>query len=201
MKAGSLRLTIIIFAGAALLLLAACGTTAPTRFYLLSPMAAADHGVNTTHENGVSIAIAPVDLPEYLNRPQIVTRQNGHQVKVDEFNRWAEPLEMHVSAVLAENLSMLLDTEGIVITNRSKQADVDYYLSVQCIRFDGWPGKEARLDCRWSLGTGDDFATAHPERFSAIQPLEGSEYTDLVATLSRMLADLSREIAKIIDAD
>jgi uncharacterized lipoprotein YmbA len=142
-----------------------------------------------------------VVLPEHLNRPQIVTRQNGHQVKVDEFNRWAEPLEMHVSTILAENLSMLLGTEEIVITNRSKQVDVDYYLSVQCIRFDGWPGKAARLDCRWSLGTGDDFATAHPERFSAIQPLEGSGYTDLVATLSRMLGDLSREIANKIDAD
>jgi len=191
----------MIVAGAALLLLAACGTTAPTRFYLLSSVAEAGHGASANHKNGVSIALAPVDLPEHLNRPQIVTRQNGHQVKVDEFNRWAEPLEMHVSAILAENLSLLLGTEGIVITNRNKQADVDYHLSVQCIQFDGWSGKEARLDCRWYLGTGDDFAGAHPKRFSAIQPLEGSEYTDLVATLSRMLADLSREIAKGIDAD
>jgi uncharacterized lipoprotein YmbA len=191
----------MILAGAALLLLAACGTTAPTRFYLLSPVAEAGHGASAIHKNGVSIALAPVDLPEHLNRPQIVTRQNGHQVKVDEFNRWAEPLEMHVSAIIAENLSMLLGTEGIVITNRNKQADVDYHLSVQCIRFDGWPGKEATLDCRWYLGTGDDFAGTYPERFSATQPLEGSEYTDLVATLSRMLADLSREIAKGIDAD
>lgn len=200
MKAGSLRLTIMIFTGAALLLLTACGTTAPTRFYLLSPLAETGHGASATHKNGVSIALAPVELPEYLNRPQIVTRQNGHQVKVDEFNRWAEPLEMHVSAILAENLSMLLGTEGIVITNRNKHADVDYYLSVQCIRFDGWPGKEARLDCRWYLGTGDNFAGAEPERFSAIQPLEGAKYTDLVATLSRMLADLSREIATKFDA-
>ena len=108
---------------------------------------------------------------------------------------------MHVSTILSENLSMLLGTEGIVITNRNKQADVDYYLSVQCIRFDGQPGKEARLDCRWYLDKGDGFAIAHPQRFSAVQPLEGSAYTDLVATLSRMLADLSREIAKVIDAD
>jgi len=201
MKAGALRLTIMIIAGAALLLLAACGTTAPTRFYLLSPMAEAGHGASATHENGVSIALAPVDLPEHLNRPQIVTRQKGHQVKVDEFNRWAEPLEMHVSAILAENLSMLLDTEGIVITNRNKQADVDYHLSVQCIRFDGQPGKEARLDCRWYLGTEDDFVNAQPERFSVVHPLEGSEYKDLVAALSLMLADLSREIATAIDAE
>jgi uncharacterized lipoprotein YmbA len=201
MKAGALRLTMILFAGAAVLLLAACGTTAPTRFYLLSPMAEPDRGASATHKNRVAIALAPVDLPAYLNRPQIVTRQNGYQVKVDEFNRWAEPLEMQVSAILAENLSVLLGTEGVVITNRNQQADVDYHLSVQCIRFDGQPGKAALLDCRWHLGKGDGIAAAHPQRFSTVQPLEGSAYTDLVEALSRMLANLSREIARAIDAD
>ena len=63
MKAGALRLTMVIFTGAVVLLLAACGTTAPTRFYLLSPMAEAGRGASATHENGVSISLAPVDLP------------------------------------------------------------------------------------------------------------------------------------------
>ena len=164
-------------------------------------MAESGLGAPAAGNNRVSIVIAPVDLPEHLNRPQIVTRQNGHQVKVDEFNRWAEPLEEHVTAVLAENLSLLLGTEGIIISNRYKQIDADYHLSVQCIRFDGWPGKEAVMDCRWNLGSGDVPTGLYPERFRAVRPLEGGGYTDLVTSMSLMLKDLSREIAKEIKAE
>ena len=196
MKAGSLRLTIIIFTGVALLLLTACGTTAPTRFYLLNPMANAGKVASATNSNGVSIALALVELPEHLNRPQMVTRQNGYQVRVDEFNRWAEPLDVQVTEILAENLSLLLGTEGVVITSRFKQADFDFHLSVKFIRFDGWPEKEASLVCRWYLGAGDGSAGVHPKRFSITRPVEGNDYPDLVATLSLMLANLSREIAK-----
>jgi uncharacterized lipoprotein YmbA len=200
MKAGVLRSTIMLLTGAAFFMLTACGTTAPTRFYLMNPMADAGHVSPADGNNGVSIALVPVELPEHLNRPQIVTRQDGHQVRVDEFNRWAEPLKVHVTEILAENLSMLLGTEGVTITNRLKQAEDGFHLSVEILRFDGWLDKEATLVCRWHLGRGGEPVNAHPERFSAIRPLEGSEYADLVAVMSGMLADLSREIAKKIDA-
>ena len=201
MKSGFLRLTLMLLTGTALLLLSACGTTAPTQFYLMSPMAEAGPGTPAAGEKGVSIALAPVKLPAHLNRPQIVTRQGGHQVRVDEFNRWAEPLDIHVTEILVENLSMLLNTEGITITNRHKQTDFDYHLSIKILRFDGWPGKEATLVCRWNLGRTDEPASDHPERFSAARPVEGGGYPDLVTALSGMLADLSREIARGIDAD
>ena len=200
MKVGFLRFTIMLLIGAAIFLLTACGTTTPTQFYLLNPMADAGHGSPAAGQKGVSIALVPVALPEHLNRPQIVTRQNGHQVRVDEFHRWAEPLKVHVTEILAENLSMLLNTEGVSIIGRYKQTDVDFHLSIKIIRFDGWLGKEATLVCRWYLGKRDEPAGVHPERFSVTRPVEGNDYPDLVATLSQILADLSREIVKEIRA-
>lgn len=201
MKAGILRLHGILLTGVVFLLVASCGTTAPTRFYLMDPMADAGSGPAAAGKKGVSIALAPVVLPEHLNRPQIVTRQNSHQVRVDDFNRWAESLGAHITAIVAENLSRQLGTEGVVITNRYKQTDIDFQLSIQILRFDGWPGKEAVLDCRWYLGTGDEHAGGHPERYRITRPVEGDGYPDLVAALSRMLADLSREIAQRLAAD
>lgn len=201
MKACSLRLAIMLLAGVAFFMLTACGTTAPTRFYLMGPIGDEGAIAPASGAKAVSLALAPVELPDHLKRPQMVTRKSGHQVKVDEFNRWAEPLEVHVTAILAENLSRLLATEGVTISSRHKRADFDYHLAVNFSRFDGWPGKEARLDCRWYLGTGDAPAGAHAERFSATRPLAGSDYADLVAALSDLLADLSREIARKIDAE
>ena len=195
MTAGFLRLTILPVTCAALLLLTACGTTAPTRFYILNPVTDTDTSSPAAKNNHISIALASVTLPEHLNRPQIVTRQGGHQVRVDEYNRWAEPLDAHVTTILAENLSLILGTDRISITNRFKNSDFDYQLSVNVLRFDGWPGKEATLVCRWELGRGEESAESPPQRFSATRPVEGDDYRDLVAVLSSMLADLSREIA------
>lgn len=201
MKAGFLRLTMVMLTGTLLLLPAACGTTAPTRFYLMNPMADTSPPSRAAGEKGISVALAPVELPAHLNRPQMVTRQNGHRVRVDEFNRWAEPLEAHVTVILAENLSRLLATERVAVSRHHKHMDFDYRLAVTFIRFDGWPGKEAVLDCRWYLGKADAPAGAHAERFSTTRPLVGNDYADLVAALSQMLADLSREIALAIDGE
>jgi len=201
MTAGFLRLTILPVTCAALLLLTACGTTAPTRFYLMNPMTEAGQAPMSEGKNGISIALTSVELPEHLSRPQMVTRQNGYLVRVDEFNRWAEPLEVQVSEILAENLSMLLGTEGVLITKRYKPTEFDFHLFIKILRFDGWPGKEATLVCRWNLGTADEPADVHTERFSATRPVEGSDYPDLVAALSLVLADLSREIAQRIAAE
>ena len=195
MTAGFLRLTILPVMCAVLLLLTACGTTAPTRFYILNPVTDTDTSSPAAKNNHISIALASVTLPEHLNRPQIVTRQGGHQVRVDEYNRWAEPLDAHVTTILAENLSLILGTDRISITNRFKNSDFDYQLSVNVLRFDGWPGKEATLVCRWELGRGEESAESPPQRFSATRPVEGDDYRDLVAVLSSMLADLGREIA------
>lgn len=195
MMAGYPRLYRVLLTAITLLLLIACGTTAPTRFYILNPVADMDTSSVAAKNNHISIALTSVTLPEYLSRPQIVTRQNGHQVKVDEFNRWAEPLEAHVTAILAENLSLMLGTDRVSVANRFKTSDVAYQLSVNVLRFDGGPGKEATLVCRWELGRGDQPSESHPQRFSATRPLEGDDYPDLVAALSSMLADLSRNIA------
>jgi uncharacterized lipoprotein YmbA len=201
MTAGYPRMNRVFLTAITLLLLIACGTTAPTRFYILNPVVDTDTSSPAVKNNHISIALASVTLPEHLNRPQIVTRQGGHQVSVDEYNRWAEPLDAHVTTILAENLSLILGTDRISITNRFKNSGFDYQLSVNVLRFDGWPGKEATLVCRWELGRGDESAKSPPQRFSATRPVEGDDYPGLVAALSSMLADLSREIAQRIAAE
>ena len=195
MMAGQSKLNHMFLTAIALLLLAGCGTTAPTRFYILNPLADTGSSSPAVENEHISIALAPVKLPEHLNRPQIVTRQAGHQVSVDEFNRWAEPLDIGFTTILAENLSKLLDTDRVFITNRLKNTGFDYLLSVNVLRFHGWPGGEATLVCRWSLDKSGEPTGSDPRRFTATRPVEGNDYPALVAALSQILADLSREIA------
>ena len=56
MKAGILRLCGILLSGIVVLLLVACGTTAPTRFYLMSPMPDTGQDASTVEKKGVSLS-------------------------------------------------------------------------------------------------------------------------------------------------
>jgi len=65
--------------------LSACSSTQPTDFYHFNE--SVDSAL-TGVEKGYVIGVGPIQLPEYLNRPQIVTRQSDYHMNISEFNRW-----------------------------------------------------------------------------------------------------------------
>ena len=198
MRAHYLKSAAVIAVGFVILLLVACGKTAPTHFYLLKPTLDATRTSTATGAGKLSIALSPVKLPEHLNRSQIVTIQDGHQVSVDEFNRWAEPLDASFTMILAENVSLLLGTDKISVLSRVRYSEYDYHLTVNVFRFDGQMGGEATLVCRWSLYGEDEKTALIVKRSNITRPVQGKTYQDLVAALSLALGDLSREIAQQI---
>ncbi|HSD29248.1 MAG TPA: PqiC family protein [Vicinamibacteria bacterium] len=54
------------------------------------------------------VGVLPVRVPGYLDRPQLVTWVAPGELRIDEFLRWAEPLDAGISRTLAENLDALL---------------------------------------------------------------------------------------------
>ncbi len=85
------------------LLLAACGTSPPTRFYALDAPGAAP-GVRALP--GPSIAVGPVTVPEAVDRVQLVTRRAANEVRIEEFSQWAAPIGAEVARVVAEQISL-----------------------------------------------------------------------------------------------
>ena len=73
MKHGTHWQSAICIVGLCAAVSSGCGSTAPSRFYLLTPMVDSTDA-RPAHEQGLVLGIGPVQLPEYVNRPQIVTR-------------------------------------------------------------------------------------------------------------------------------
>jgi uncharacterized protein len=98
-----------------LLGLGACAST-PSRFYMLNTLAPSE-GISSASqaEQGPVVGVGPITFPKYLERPQIVSRASRHQLALGEFDRWAEPLQDNFSRVLAENLSLLIPTDHILL--------------------------------------------------------------------------------------
>jgi uncharacterized lipoprotein YmbA len=180
----------------ALLLLEGCGSTPPTRFYVLptltdaSPPAAAG-------KRELTIGIGPVTLPPYLDRPQIVTRASRVKLTLGEYDQWAASLQDSVARVLAENLSLLIPTDRVVFHPWPRQTAVDYQVIVEVTQFDRTTAGEVVLAARWSIALADDRELLlRKARYSA--PAGRQEYEATVTAMSRTLEALSRDIAATI---
>ena len=75
------------------------GTQKDTRFYLLDTISGISSGEHASMEGeGIMLAIGPVRVREYLNRPQIVTRTQDNKIIVHDFHSWGEPLNSNFTA-------------------------------------------------------------------------------------------------------
>lgn len=196
------RIWSCLVAGLGLALLLGCARSSPTRYYLLAPLAerAAVQGRGESVAHKLVIGIGPVELPDYLDRPQIVTRAGANPLHLSEFDKWAEPLKGNLERVMKEDLAALLATDQISFGPRDRTSPPDYQVEMEVLRFDGEPGSGAMLDVRWSLTGKDSRAIVDSRRADYREPVSGKTYLDLVAAESRLLAALCRDIAAQIKA-
>ena len=188
------------------LLLGGCfgkGTQKDTRFYLLTPIAMSSGEQAAAEGEGVGLAIGPVRVREYLNRPPIVTRTKENKIIVHDFHSWGEPLDKNLTAVIAENLTNLLATHRIVIFPwRRRPPDLDYQVVVDVIRFDGDLGGEASLLAHYGILDFPESQGGERQigiwKSSFTRQIQDDSYEALVATMSELVGDLSRDIAEKI---
>jgi hypothetical protein len=170
------------------------GKSASSKFYVLSSLPKSKQGAL----DGLAIGVFPVAMPDYLDRPQIVTRISENEIKLDEFSRWAGPLQENFYTVLVENLGVLLNTDKIFKTLQNPGVPVTLQVGVEVVRFDGTLGGDVVLVAKWSLYAEEGKKFVLAKRSSITELTEASGYEALVAAQSRAVAGLSREIAEAI---
>ena len=189
----------IVVVGLCLMTIGGCGSSAPTRFYLLNSLSGPGTGqLVSDSKDSMAIGIGPVTLPEYLDRPQIVTRTSDNGIQLADFDQWAEPLKENVSRILAENLSQMLSTNNVSIFPWKSSDKIDYQVLIEIVNFEGKLGDNALLTVRWAI-LGDDGKRVLLKRKSNFKESVGSgDYEVLVSAMNKMLEDFSREIAETI---
>ena len=194
--------TVAVFLGICLFAWGGCASSKMARFYTLSPLSAPGEPSRTVPaEQRIAVAVGPVAIPDYLNRPQILTRSGPSEHKLAEFERWAGSLEEDISRVLAENLSVLLSKDRVTVLRWGGDATLfpaDYRVGVDLVRFEGAIGESVTLAARWSVHREEDKKILSARESNVREPVEGQDYDALVGAMSRALATLSREIAAAI---
>jgi len=185
---------------ALLFMMLGCASTPPASFYVLNALPGLQQNGQVAPKavGDLYVGVGPVKIPSYLDRVQIVTRSSETTLQISEFHRWSEPVDKSLERIIAENLTSLLASDNVFLYPWPGVRRVDYQVMVEVKRFEGKPGEKVRLDASWML-LSDGGKQVRLCRNSYIsEPVDGASYEDLVSSLSRAAAQLSREIGVAI---
>lgn len=162
----------------------------PTTYFVLTATApAAGHAVARV------VGLEPVRLPEYLDRPQLVTRIAPNQLRISDIERWAEPLADGLTSALRQDLAAALGDANVI--TQPGMAHVDADVTVDVIRCERVGADAVELVARWKLRDGaGNVQLVKDSRLR--QPTGGGDAQAGVAALSQAVATLAGEIATAI---
>lgn len=181
----------------AVALASGCSSAPPMRFYVVTPLAGPAAAAPVP---GPRVVVAAVRLPEYLERPQLVTRSGDNRLQLEEFHQWGGNLAKDLTRVMAENLSQLLGSDAVVAAPHTLRMRPDYRVELEVLRFERAGDARVHLTVKWWLQRGADGALlASPTAALASEPLpEPATFEATVAAMSGVYGELSRTIAQAI---
>ena len=177
---------------AAAVLAAGCGTSPPSRFYTLSPTA-----TSAASPSALFVAVGPVSVPAVVDRPEFVVSMGPNELRIDDFNRWASPLQDNLSRAIAENLVAILGTPRVILFPQPLATDPEFRVAIEVRTFESVPGKSAAIDAVWTIRRAKDGKT-QTGRTSTRENVADSSYEALAAAHSRAVARLSQDIADAV---
>jgi hypothetical protein len=192
MKKALLCLAVVVSS----LLVIGCSSP-PTRFFVLSNLAVPAQRPSSVGQD-IAIGVGPLEFPDYLDRPQIVTRTGQNELYLAEFDKWGESLMDNATQVLAEDLASLLGSKKVNTYPWKRSTPIDYQLVAKVIRFDHMAGSETVLNTRWSILSGDGRTELVMRQSRYAEPQAGESYAATVAAMNRTLARFGREVASAI---
>ena len=183
-------------------LLLGCSTSSPTpKYFTLSSLAsskAAD--ISHSRSSAAVIGVGPVEIPDYLDKPQIVTRTATNELLLSEFNLWGGSLKTDIMRVLIEDISSFLGSEPVAIVAWRAHVPGSYRIPIYFSRLDAIPDSTVFLNSKWGIVAKDGKTIEMIRESSITKPVKGNEYNDIVNAMSDVLADFSKEIASAVKA-
>jgi len=184
-----------------LVLLAACGSSPKTDFYMLN----ADQGSVMQSANlstGPAVGVWQVNLPDLLDRSEIVTRDNPFKITMADFSWWASNLSENMTLLMVTQLSQQLQSNRIVTSPWPSYRKIDYQVITRVERFDGELGGEVVLRGLWSLLDGDGTKELNRQVFEFKANTTDLTHQEMVVVMSRLTVQLAQQLADgIIDQE
>lgn len=174
------------------LLLTGCASGEATRYYLIEAVTP----TTTSTAQSPAIELLDVEIPQYLERYQIASRQKDNRIAFAASNQWGENLRKNLTRTIARNLTNELGTSAVGSPNLRLTGRVDVFIKILFERFERGPDGYVYLTARWQLldaqrqpmvNTSSDLSSSYA--------VGSTDYPGTVAELSTLVGRFSGEIA------
>jgi uncharacterized protein len=178
----------------ALLTLAGCASSPPTRFFALDAVSAG--ATAAAGANGTPVKVDAVHIPPALDRDSMVRGENDNQLQISSQDRWAGDLGEMIRHVLTQDLAQRLPS-GMVVAPESPAPPSARGLVIDILTFQP-QGGEVVLDADWTLvqGTQANPVQRRPVHLTqSATPSAQGEAEAMSALLGQLADDISKEMS------
>jgi uncharacterized lipoprotein YmbA len=167
---------------------------ATAHYYVLTPIASTQSG-----SGSLAVGVGQVKLSAYLFNTSLAVRQGTNEVEYLDSAIWAERLDAGFQRVLAADLAIVLPSEQVRLSAwRSEDVSAEVHVTIE--QFDVDASGQGVLIARWRILSpgGEKILKAGGTRLSRQGPRPDAGASGAVATLSELVADLSRQLAQAL---
>jgi len=181
-------------------LLTGCLSRPPTdnaRHFVLAPISTNEPAPAAAKH--LSVGIGFVKMPSYLLRKSMAVRNGANEIGYIEDAQWAERLDQCFPRIVAANLSRLLPSANIYLTDWPRdQAVISVFIDVQ--QFDVDSSGQGILNAHWRITPSDSEQQLKTgdARLSRTGASPRGQPEVIATTLSDLTAEFSRDLAQSI---
>jgi uncharacterized protein len=172
--------------------LIACAATPPNRFHSLLTMDSTPRALAVVP--GFAVTLSTVSVPLQVDQPQWLVRNADGSLSMLEQERWVAPLRGELQAALLDRWA--IGWGGRPVVAGSKESA--WRVTVDVMRWDALPGREVRLESRWSATSGASTLSCRSVIREAAAVGNGSLLLALADSHRRAVSRLADEVASRI---
>lgn len=171
-------------------------TTKSSKYYVLD---ARIEKSNSHQLSSLALGVGPISIPGYIDRPQFVTKTDTPELQIEEYARWAEPMDRMFSRALTQNIQILTDSQQIHSHPWSNASELKYRLSAKVIKFENNINGDALLVVHWELiNTGNPSDTIVKQTMYNVLAT-GKDFSDRVNALNETIAQFAYDIVDTLE--
>ena len=146
---------------------------------------------------GFAYTLTAVSVPPQVDQPQWLIRNPDGTLSLLEQERWAAPLRSELQSAL---LDRWINSWGGRSAATSSASDSAWRVTLDVMRWEAWPGREVRLESRWSATSGAFALNCRSVIREAASSSSKSAVLALADSQRRAVIRLADEVASRIDA-
>lgn len=158
----------------------------PSNFYGLKSVEIENSNAFTNINK--KILINTVNIPSYIDRPQIVTvKDNKIEYIIDETNRWIEPLGVLIQNTIVENMQNYL-VNSTVRTFGVNEKNYDYLINIDIKKINAVFGDSVYFDCVYYVMDNRQNVVISKKFVKSVKL--GGDYVGLASSISEIVNGL-----------